>query len=471
MQQQSKLIRDDIDAYLDRHARKDMLRFITCGSVDDGKSTLIGRLLHDARMIHEDQLAAVKADSKRHGTTQDEVDLALLVDGLQSEREQGITIDVAYRYFSTDKRKFIIADTPGHEQYTRNMVTGASTADLAVILIDARKGVLTQTRRHSFLVSLLGIRHVVLAINKMDMVGYRREDYEKICQDYLAFAEQLEIADIRCIPISALCGDNVVKASERMPWYDGEPLMTVLETMEIANDRNLRDLRFPVQYVNRPSMDFRGYCGSLVAGTVRKGDEVMVLPSRRGSRVAGIHSQDGELEEAVPPMSVTITLEDDIDVSRGDWIVSAERPPAMAERLLVHLVWMDEQALEPGRRYRIKQATRTVNGTVAAVRHKVDVNTLEQHEAHALALNEIGLCQLELEEALPFDPYAEIRASGSLILIDRLTNATVAAGMVVGAAQSRSPAESVSSFELELNALIRKHYPHWGAKDISKPTG
>jgi len=359
------LIETDIEAYLHQHQNKELLRFLTCGSVDDGKSTLIGRLLHDTQMIYEDQLHALKKDSERMGTTGEELDLALLVDGLQAEREQGITIDVAYRYFSTAKRKFIIADTPGHEQYTRNMATGASTCDLAVILIDARKGVLTQTRRHSFIVSLLGIRHIVVAINKMDLMEWRQDVFENIRNQYLDFAGKLEVPDIRFIPMSALKGDNVVESSANMPWYQGPSLLEVLESVEVWMDRNFDQVRFPVQYVIRPNLDFRGFSGTLAAGVVHPGDEVVVLPSGKKSRVKDIVTYDGNLERAFPPQAITLTLEDEIDVSRGDMIVRTDNLPHIADRCHAHIVWMTEKPLIPGRQYTIKQATRTVTGSVS----------------------------------------------------------------------------------------------------------
>ena len=431
MSHQSELIRSDIQSYLAQHERKELLRFLTCGSVDDGKSTLIGRLLHDSKLIYEDQLAAIQRDSVKSGTTGDEVDLALLVDGLQAEREQGITIDVAYRYFSTARRKFIIADTPGHEQYTRNMATGASTCDLAIILVDARHGVQTQTRRHSFIVSLLGIRHVIVAINKMDLLGFSQSVYERIRDDYLEFARTLGFGDIRFLPLSALKGDNVVQRSARTPWFDGAPLMELLDTIEIAEDVNLADLRFPVQWVNRPNLDFRGFSGTLAAGILKKGDALLALPSRKTSRVKAIVSYDGELEEAFPPQAITVTLEDEIDISRGDMLVSPGQQPTLDSRFDAHLVWMTEAPLLPCQQYLIKHATRTVTGAVARIHHRIDINTLVAHPAGQLALNEIGLCELALSAPIAFDPYRRVKGTGSFILVDRLTHATVAAGMVL----------------------------------------
>jgi len=468
MSHSSDLIATDIEAYLHQHEQKDLLRLLTCGSVDDGKSTLIGRLLHDSQMIYEDQLASVQKDSKRLGNAGEEVDLALLVDGLQSEREQGITIDVAYRYFSTDKRKFIIADTPGHEQYTRNMATGASTANLAVILIDARHGVQTQTRRHTFIASLLGIRHVIVAVNKMDLVDYDQATFDRIRDDYLAFAGNLGIEDIRVVPLSALKGDNVVAPSENMPWYDGEPLMPILESVEVTKDANFDDLRFPVQYVNRPDLDFRGYCGTLASGVVRPGDPVKVLPSGKTSRVKSIVTFDGEIDEAFPPMAVTLTLEDEIDISRGDLIAGADNPPTVTDGLEAMVVWMSEKPLEPGRRYVIKRATTTCDGRISGIRHQVDVNTLEKHDADTLPLNGIGLCEIDLETPMAVDPYEQVPGTGSFIIIDRMSNVTVGAGMITGTREAGAMPEKgqFSDFELELNALIRKHFPHWEARDL-----
>jgi bifunctional enzyme CysN/CysC len=437
MSHQSALIATDIDEYLAQHERKELLRFITCGSVDDGKSTLIGRLFYESKMIYEDQLAAIKKDSSRYGTTGDEVDLALFTDGLEDERQQGITIDVAYRYFSTDKRKFIIADTPGHEQYTRNMATGASTADLAIILIDARHGVLPQTKRHSFIVSLLGIRHIVVAINKMDIVGYDEAVFEKIKRDYVDFASRLELPDVHFMPISALKGDNVVAPSPNMPWYTGSPLVPLLETVYIGSDRNMEDFRFPVQYVLRPNLDFRGFAGTVASGIIRKGDEVMSLPSRKKSRVKSIVTFDGELEEAFAPLSVTLTLEDEIDSSRGDMLVRPGNVPKVDQKFDALVVWMAEEALVPGREYLFKQTTKVVPGKVSALRYRVDVNTLHREPAPTLALNEIGRCGITLTAPVAFDAYRRNRGTGGFIMIDRLTNATVAAGMIL----DREPAD------------------------------
>jgi bifunctional enzyme CysN/CysC len=400
--------------------------------VDDGKSTLIGRLLHDTKMIYEDQLAAVKRDSVRHGTTgSGEVDLALLTDGLKAEREQGITIDVAYRYFSTDKRKFIIADTPGHEQYTRNMATGASTCQLAIILIDARHGVMPQTRRHSFIVSLLGIKHVVVAINKMDLVGYSQDEYERIKQEYTGFVAKLDIPDVQFIPMSALRGDNVVDKSPAMTWYQGPPLLDHLETVHIASDRNLADMRFPVQYVLRPNLDFRGFSGTIASGIVRPGDQVIALPSGKGSRIKSISTFDGELQEAFSPMAVTLTLEDEIDVSRGDMLVRPGNLPHVSSQVEAMAVWMAEKPFAPGKSYWIKQTTRTVSGEIAELRYGVDVNTLEKRPANQLAMNEVGHVSLSLTQPIAYDPYKANPATGAFIIIDRLTNTTVGAGMIL----------------------------------------
>ncbi len=434
MSHQSELISTDIDAYLAQHERKELLRFLTCGNVDDGKSTLIGRLLHDSKMIYEDQLAAVKADSVKSGTTgAGEVDLALLVDGLQAEREQGITIDVAYRYFSTSTRKFIIADTPGHEQYTRNMATGASSCDLAVILIDARYGVQTQTKRHSFIASLLGIKHIIVAVNKMDLIDYSEAEFDKIKQDYLDFVKTLDLHDIHFIPMSALNGDNVVNKSEHMPWYTGMPVMDLLNSIEIANDQNFNDARFPVQYVNRPNLDFRGFCGTIASGVFKKGDTVTALPSGKSSSIKSIVTYDGELEEAFPPMAVTLTLDDEIDISRGDMIIGQEiTTPVVDDKFKATIVWMTEQAMTPGRQYTIKLATRSVSGSISLIDHRIDVNTLEHHDADQLQLNEIGSCTVSVNAPVVFDPYKISKGTGSFIIIDRLTNVTVGAGMITG---------------------------------------
>lgn len=449
MSHQSDLIAEDITAYLKQHEDKELLRLLTCGSVDDGKSTLIGRLLHDTKMIYEDHMASLKTDSAKLGTTGEKLDLALLVDGLQAEREQGITIDVAYRYFSTDKRKFIIADTPGHEQYTRNMATGASTAQLAIMMIDARHGVLTQTRRHSFIASLLGIRHIVVAINKMDLVDFSEERFEEIKKDYLAFADKLGLRDIRFVPISALEGDNVVSRSENTPWFTGQPMMEILETVEVARDKNLEHFRFPVQYVNRPNLNFRGFCGTIASGVIRPGDAVMALPSRRTSTVKEVITFEGKLEEAYIDQAITLTLNDEIDVSRGDMLVKPEDEPLVSNRFNANLVWMTDQPLETGRLYDIKLGPTFTSGSVRRIAYRTDVNTLEQQaDISALQLNEIGLCELTLSQPVAFDPYPRNRATGGFIVIDRLTNVTVGAGMISGLADTgKDTLEPVSSEE------------------------
>lgn len=424
------LIASDISAYLEQHQSKSLLRFITCGSVDDGKSTLIGRLLYDSKMIFEDQLAALEADSKRVGTQGQEIDFALLVDGLAAEREQGITIDVAYRFFATEKRKFIVADTPGHEQYTRNMVTGASTADLAVILIDARKGVLTQTRRHSFLAHLIGIRHIVLAVNKMDLVGYDQATFDAIVADYRAFAESIGIAAFTAIPISGFKGDNITGASANTPWYDGPALIEHLETVPVGGEGDSRPFRMPVQWVNRPNLDFRGFAGTIASGSVKPGDAVRILPSGRTSTVARIVTYDGDLSEAGRDQSVTLTLADEVDCSRGDVIVAADAPPEVADQFQATIVWMDQEELLPGRAYWLKLGTQTVSATVQPPRHVICVNTMAELSAKTLALNDIGVAEVYTDRGIVFEPYADSHDLGGFILIDKLTNATVAAGML-----------------------------------------
>ena len=470
MNNENALLKEDILSYLEQHEQKDLLRFLTCGSVDDGKSTLIGRLLHDSKMIFEDQLAAITQDSKKVGTTGDKVDLALLVDGLQSEREQGITIDVAYRYFSTDKRKFIIADTPGHEQYTRNMVTGASTCDLAILMVDARAGVKTQTRRHSFLASLLGIKHVIVAVNKMDLMEYSEQVYKDIQADFLEFSKQLNITDIQFVPISALEGDNVVNVSEHTPWYDGETLMTMLENIEIQKDANTDDFRFPVQYVNRPNLDFRGFAGTVVSGSVKPGDEITALPSGKKSKVKSIVTFDGDLDVAYPPLAVTLTLEDEIDISRGDMIVKSDNLPLLSTQYKSHLVWMADEPMMPNKQYLFKFASQMTSGSVAEIDHLIDVNTLEETQGVHMNLNEIAVVDLKFTQPVPCDNYQKNRATGAYIVIDRLTNGTVGAGMIIDeiAKDQQHQTQEFSAFELEFNELVRKHFPHWNALDISK---
>jgi bifunctional enzyme CysN/CysC len=449
MAHQSALIAEDIEAYLKAHEVKSLLRFLTCGSVDDGKSTLIGRLLYDSKMIFEDQLAALEADSKKVGTQGGDIDFALLVDGLAAEREQGITIDVAYRFFSTDKRKFIVADTPGHEQYTRNMVTGASTADAAVILIDARKGVLTQTRRHSYLVSLLGIRHVALAINKMDLVGYDQAVFDAIVAEYGAFAEQIGIREFTPIPMSALKGDNITESSAAMPWFTGAPLMRWLEDVPVDDDLRGQPFRLPVQWVNRPNLDFRGFSGQIASGVVRRGDKVKALPSGRESTVDRIVTFRGDLAEAVAGQSVTLTLKDEIDVSRGDVLATAKAPPEVADQFEATLVWFDDEHMLPGRPYLLKLGTRTVSAQVTEPKYKVNVNTLEHLAAKRLELNEIGVVNISTDAPIAFDAYADNKDLGGFILVDRISNRTVGAGLL--------------HF-----ALRRSQNIHWQALDVHK---
>lgn len=429
--QTDALIAQDIDAYLEQHQHKSLLRFITCGSVDDGKSTLIGRLLYDSKMIFEDQLAALEADSKRMGTQGQEIDFALLVDGLAAEREQGITIDVAYRFFTTEKRKFIVADTPGHEQYTRNMVTGASTADLAVILIDARKGVLTQTRRHSYLANLVGIRHIVLAVNKMDLVGYDQVVFDKIVKDYGDFAREIGIKSFLAMPISGFKGDNITTRSANTPWYDGPTLMEHLETVEVDSSAyQAKPFRMPVQWVNRPNLDFRGFSGLIASGIIRPGEQVRVLPSGKTSTVTRIVTLDGDLDEAVAGQSVTLCFADEIDCSRGDVIASAESPPQAADQFESTIVWMSDEALKPGRAYWLKLGTQTVSATVQAPKYEVNVNTMEHLAAKTLELNAIGVAELTTDKPIVFEPYADNHTLGGFILIDKISNSTVAAGML-----------------------------------------
>ncbi len=444
------LIAQDIDAYLDSHQHKSLLRFITCGSVDDGKSTLIGRLLYDSKMIFEDQLASLEADSKRVGTQGQEIDFALLVDGLAAEREQGITIDVAYRFFTTEKRKFIVADTPGHEQYTRNMVTGASTADLAIILIDARKGVLTQTRRHSYLAHLIGIKNIILAVNKMDLVDYNVLRYDHIVEDYRCFARDIGITDFTAIPISGFKGDNITTLSANMPWYRDRPLIELLENVEldVTSDQQ-KPFRLPVQWVNRPNLDFRGFAGQIASGVIRKGDAVRILPSGKASTVSRIVTMNGDLSEAVAGQSITLCLADEVDCSRGDVIALADSPPQNADQFEANLVWMADEPMVPGRAYWLKLGTQTVSATVQAPKYQVNVNTLEQLAAKTLELNAIGVAEITTDRPIVFDAYAENHTLGGFILIDKITNATVAAGML--------------NFSLR-----RAQNVHWQAIDISR---
>ncbi|WP_024605750.1 MULTISPECIES: sulfate adenylyltransferase subunit CysN [unclassified Pseudoalteromonas] len=470
MSHSSELIATNIEAYLKVHENKGLLRFITCGSVDDGKSTLIGRLLFDSKLIYEDQMAAIEKDSQKFNTTDDSFDLSLLVDGLQSEREQGITIDVAYRYFSTDKRKFIIADTPGHEQYTRNMVTGASTCDLAIVIVDARHGIQTQTRRHSFICSLLGIKHVIVAINKMDLMDYSQDVYQQIKADYREMAKDFNIKDIRFVPISALKGDNVVTQSEAMDWYPGATLMKLLETVKVEKDKNTEHMRFPIQYVNRPNLNFRGFCGTLASGVIAVGDEIKVLPSGKTSTIKAIHTPFGEKPQAQCGMAITLTLNDEIDISRGDMIVHSDNSAKVTNQFDAQLVWMDETPLRAHKEYLFKFATKSCTGKVANILHKTDVNTMVENASHidTLALNEIALANVVLSESFVIDCYQDFAQTGAFIIIDRFSNVTVGAGMVakVDDHAPEAVARVYSQAEYELNTYICKHYPEWGCKRV-----
>ncbi|WND03170.1 sulfate adenylyltransferase subunit CysN [Temperatibacter marinus] len=449
MAHQSDLISSDILGYLKEQEEKSLLRFITCGSVDDGKSTLIGRLLYDSKLLFEDQIAALEADSKRTGTQGENIDFALLVDGLAAEQEQGITIDVAYRFFSTDKRKFIVADTPGHEQYTRNMATGASTADLAILLVDARHGLMTQTRRHSFIASLLGIKHIVVAVNKMDLVEYDQRTFQNIEADYRDFAKDLGFKDIVVTPISALEGDNIVSSSEKTPWYQGKSLMAHLESVQVEEDLQNNSMRMPVQWVNRPNLDFRGFSGTLASGTVKPGDRIKVLPSAVESTVKSIVTYDGDLEEAVAGEAVTLTLEDEIDASSGDVIVTADDPSEVTDQVKAKIIWMSDEHMIPGRPYLFKTASRTIPGIITGLKHKVDVNTMEKLAATSLELNEIASVKLAFDNRVVFDAYTDNRQMGAFIIIDKMTNATVGAGMID-------------------YALRRASNIHWQAMEIDK---
>ncbi|WP_345333301.1 sulfate adenylyltransferase subunit CysN [Ferrimonas pelagia] len=460
----SNLIESDIQSYLKQHENKDLLRFLTCGNVDDGKSTLIGRLLHDSKMIFEDHMAAIKNDSKRFNTTNGEFDLALLVDGLQSEREQGITIDVAYRYFSTDKRKFIIADCPGHEQYTRNMATGASNCDLAIVMIDARYGVQTQTKRHSYIASLLGIKHVIVAVNKMDIVGYDQEVFRKIKADYKAFAKELNIPDIRFVPISALCGDNVVDRSVAMDWYPGATLMTLLETVKLQDEKNLEAFRLPVQYVNRPNLDFRGFCGTIASGVIRVGDKISVMPSGKTSTIESIYVANQTSDIAFVGQAVTVTLNDEIDISRGDVIAKTGKLPNSTDSFNSNVVWMGESPLQVGKEYLIKSASKTAVGRVQNIIYRTDMNSFNEMSASALTLNEIGFCSVIINDALSIDTYLDSAGTGSFVIIDKLTNGTVGAGMITDVVQESALEHSTTSYsdrEIALNKFIRDNYPEW----------
>lgn len=450
----------DIKAFLDKDEQKDLLRLLTAGSVDDGKSTLIGRLLFDSKKLYEDQLDALERDSKRMGNAGEHIDYALLLDGLKAEREQGITIDVAYRYFSTNNRKFIIADTPGHEQYTRNMITGGSTANLAIILVDARMGVITQTRRHTFLVSLLGIKHVVLAVNKMDLVDFSEDRFNEIVSDYMKFVAPLGIPDVNCIPLSALDGDNVVEKSDRTPWYKGISLLDFLETVHIDNDHNLSDFRFPVQYVLRPNLDFRGFCGKVASGVVRKGDKVMALPSGKVSHVKSIVTYDGELDYAFPPQAITLTLEDEIDVSRGEMLVHPDNLPIVDRNFEVMLVWMDEEPMDVNKSFFIKQTTNMSRTRIDSIKYKVDVNTMEHSSVPFLSLNEIARVVLTTAKELFFDPYKKNKSCGSFILIDPITNNTSAVGMIIDRVETKDMniAEDIPVLNLPGLGIAPEHY-------------
>ncbi|EDZ62409.1 sulfate adenylyltransferase, large subunit [Sulfurimonas gotlandica GD1] len=486
MANKSDLISQNIEQYLTEHENKKILRFITCGSVDDGKSTLIGRLLYDSKMIFEDQLSAIKKDSKKSGTTGNNIDLALLVDGLQSEREQGITIDVAYRYFSTDKRKFIIADTPGHEQYTRNMATGASTADLAIILIDARQGVLTQTKRHSYIASLLGIKNLVVAINKMDLINFSKIRFEEIKEEYQSVIPNLpnnENINVTYIPISALDGDNIVNRSKKTEWYDGKSLMETLHTIEVfTNSKQLTsNLRFPVQYVNRPHLNFRGFVGTIASGGMKVGDEITILPSRKTSKVKSIitpdikdlraksYKESAETAlEAFAPMAVTITLEDEIDISRGDMIVKSDSIPEVSNNLHVMIVWMSEEPMRLNKKYIIKRATSVLNGSFTDIKFKKDINTFKELQSDKLELNDIAQCTLNIDREIALDTYSKNRYTGSFIIIDKYTNSTIGAGMITCSERSNLKAKikDYTKEEIELNREIREKFPEWECKAI-----
>jgi len=486
MAHQSDLIATDIETYLKEHENKEILRFLTCGSVDDGKSTLIGRLLYDSKMIFEDQLAAIEKDSKKSGTTGDKIDLALLVDGLASEREQGITIDVAYRFFSTEKRKFIIADTPGHEQYTRNMATGASTADVAIILIDARQGVLTQTKRHSYIASLLGIKNIIVAINKMDLVDFSKDRFEEIKKEYeniipnLAHHRDIEFT---YIPISALDGDNIVSISQKSPWYDGLPLMELLDTIEVHKQES-KNFRLPVQYVSRPHLNFRGFCGTIASGEIGVGDAITVLPSKKTSKVKSIVSNDikdlrptdknenvESIDKAFAPMATTLTLEDEIDISRGDMIVKSEDIPDISNKFSVMMVWMHEKPMAINSSYVIKRATSVINGSFKSVEYKKDINTFKELPSTTLELNDIAKCTLTLDRKIAVDPYNENRYTGSFIVIDRYTNNTIGAGMILSSIINDSMDDAVNQKEYTdaekaLNKYIRDNFPEWECKEV-----
>jgi bifunctional enzyme CysN/CysC len=455
------LIADDILQYLKNHEQKSLLRFITCGSVDDGKSTLIGRLLYDSKLLFEDQLESLEAESKKFGTQGKEIDFALLVDGLAAEREQGITIDVAYRYFTTEKRKFIVADTPGHEQYTRNMVTGASTADVAILMVDARKGILTQTRRHSYLVSLVGIRKVVVAINKMDLVQYSEDKFLAIKEEYIEFAKKIGIEDITFMPMSALAGDNIIERSPKMPWFLGSTLMGYLETVEIDDERMQKSaFRMPVQWVNRPNLDFRGFCGQIASGTVSPGDTIRTLPSGKQSKISKIVTYNGDLATAVAGQSVTLVMEDEIDISRGDLLCAANEPAEIAQQFETTIIWMHEQALMSGRTYTIQIGTKSLNATITDVKYQVNINTLEKTAAKQLYQNDIGHCNINLDQKIAFDAYTDNRDTGSFILIDKITNNTVGAGLINFALRRSSNINKQAvDIDKKARATLKNHKP------------
>ena len=461
----------NIKEFLDQDEKKDLLRLLTAGSVDDGKSTLIGRLLFDSKKLYEDQLQALERDSKRVGNAGEHIDYALLLDGLKAEREEGITIDVAYRYFSTNQRKFIIADTPGHEQYTRNMITGGSTANLAIILVDARTGVITQTRRHTFLVSLLGIKHIVLAVNKMDLVDFDKQVFDRIVAEYRKLTDALQIEDVTCFPLSALDGDNVVEKSDRTPWYDGPALLDFLETVPVHTDHNMTDFRYPVQYVLRPNLDFRGFSGKIASGVIRKGDEIMALPSKKTSRVKSIVTYDGELDEAFCPQCVTITLEDEIDISRGEMLVRPDNLPEIGRHFETMLVWMDEEPMDRKKQFYLKHNTNTTRATVDDICYQVDVNTMEQHPADGFKLNEIGRVHITTAKPLFFDAYKTNKATGSFILIDPITNNTSAVGMIIGpTAADEVQTEDLPELNLPKLGIGPEHYEviEKAVKDLSR---
>lgn len=472
-------ISNNIEAYLKEHENKDMLRFLTCGSVDDGKSTLIGRMLYDSKMIFDDQLSAIESESKKYGTTGKKIDMALLVDGLQSEREQGITIDVAYRFFATEKRKFIIADTPGHEQYTRNMVTGASTADVAIILIDARKGILEQTKRHSFIVSLLGIKHIIIAINKMDLVDFSEDIFNEIQTSYIKLADELNIENKYFIPISALDGDNVVDISTKTPWYTGKALLSLLDTMDISQSIGMDSFRLSVQYVNRPNLNFRGFCGTVLSGNIKVGDDITVLPSGKSTKVASIINAGDITElnnsvttlEASAPMAVTITTTDEVDISRGDILVHSKSLPRMSNSLKVMIVWMDEVPMSVNKTYDIKIASAIIAGSIEHINYKIDVNTYKRISVNHLDLNDIASCKMVLNRPIVADNYQDNRFTGGFIIVDRISNNTVGAGMIINVAKRDSEkivnqVRDYTQAEIALNIYIRENFPEWGCKSI-----